>query len=41
VNANCIWDRLAKFTAFCLFIAGLVAVCVWYLPLIHLNQHLR
>ena len=36
-----IWDKLSK-AVFCLLIlAGLVAVAVWYLPLIKQNERMR
>ena len=42
MNVNLgIWDKLAKLMVFLLFIAGLMAVFVWYLPLIQKNQRYR
>ncbi|HWN96336.1 MAG TPA: septum formation initiator family protein [Methylomirabilota bacterium] len=41
MNVNCIWDKLTKLTVFCLFIAGVVAVSLWYLPLIQQNERMR
>jgi len=42
MNVNLgIWDKLAKLMVFLLFIAGLVAVFFWYLPLIQKNQRYR
>ena len=42
VNVNLgIWDKLTKLAIFCLFALGLVAVAVWYLPLIRQNEHMR
>ncbi len=42
VNVNLgIWDKLTKLAILCLFILGLVAVAVWYLPLIRQNEHMR
>jgi len=41
VNATCIWDKLTKFVVFCLLILGLVAVSLWYLPLIRQNERMR
>jgi cell division protein FtsB len=42
MNVNLgIWDKLTKLAIFCLFILGLVAVGVWYLPLINQNQNMR
>jgi cell division protein FtsB len=36
-----IWDKLTRVVIFLLFIAGLLTVAVWYLPLIKHNQRLR
>ena len=36
-----IWDKLTKLVLFLLFIAGLLAVFFWYLPLIDKNQRYR
>lgn len=38
---NVIWDRLARLVVFLLFIAGLLGVFFWYLPLIQENQRYR
>jgi cell division protein FtsB len=36
-----LWDKLTGVVIFLLFIAGLLAVAVWYLPLIHQNEGFR
>lgn len=36
-----LWDKLTKAVVFLLFVAGLLGVCVWYLPLIRQNQRMR
>jgi cell division protein FtsB len=36
-----IWDRLARFVVFLLFVAGLMAVALWYYPLIKQNERYR
>jgi cell division protein FtsB len=36
-----IWDKLTKVVICLLFVAGLLAVGVWYLPLIQYNERLR
>ena len=36
-----IWDKLTRVVVFLLFIAGLVALFFWYLPLIQQNQRYR
>ncbi len=36
-----IWDKLTKAVLFLLVAAGLVAVCVWYLPVIQQNERMR
>ena len=36
-----IWERLSKVVVFLLFVAGIVAVCVWYFPLIKHNERMR
>lgn len=36
-----IWDKLTRVVIFLLFIAGLLAVGVWYLPLIRQNERMR
>ncbi len=42
MNVNLgIWDNLSKGVIFLLFVAGLLAVFFWYLPLIQQNQRYR
>ena len=36
-----IWDKLTKAVVFLLVIAALLAVAVWYLPLIKQNERMR
>ena len=36
-----IWDKLTKAVVFLLIAAGVLAVVVWYLPLIRLNERMR
>jgi cell division protein FtsB len=36
-----IWDKLTKSVLFLLLAAGVLAVCVWYLPLIRQNERMR
>jgi cell division protein FtsB len=36
-----IWDKLTRVVIFLLFIAGLLVVGVWYLPLIQTNERMR
>jgi cell division protein FtsB len=36
-----IWDYLTRVVIFLLFIAGLLVVAVWYLPLIKHNERMR
>jgi len=36
-----IWDKLTKAVVVLLALAGVLAVCVWYLPLIRQNERLR
>jgi cell division protein FtsB len=36
-----IWDKLTRVVVFLLFMAGLVALFFWYLPLIQQNQRYR
>ena len=36
-----IWDKLSRVIVFLLFLAGLLAVFIWYLPLIKQNQRFR
>lgn len=42
MNVNLgIWDKLSRLVIFLLFVAGLLAVTIWYLPLIKQNQRYR
>ena len=42
MNVNLgIWDKLTRMVVFLLFVAGLLAVAVWYLPLIKANERMR
>src|SRR6266436_890547 len=36
-----IWSKLTRLVVFLLFLAGLLAVAVWYLPLIRQNERMR
>jgi cell division protein FtsB len=36
-----IWDKLSRVVIFLLFVAGLLVVSVWYLPLIKQNERMR
>ena len=36
-----IWDKLTRFVVFLLFLAGLMAVAIWYHPLIQTNERMR
>ena len=36
-----LWDRLTRVALFLLFVALLLLVAAWYLPLIHQNERLR
>ena len=36
-----IWDKLTRLVAFLLFVAGVLGVAVWYLPLIKQNERMR
>jgi len=36
-----IWDKLTRTVVFLLFVAGLLGVAVWYLPLIQQNERYR
>jgi cell division protein FtsB len=36
-----IWEKLTKLVVFLLFVSGIVAVCIWYLPLIRQNERMR
>ena len=35
------WDQLTRVVIFLLFVAGLLIVAVWYLPLIKQNERMR
>ncbi len=37
----CIWDKLARVVIFLFFIAGILLVAIWYLPLIKHNERMR
>lgn len=39
-NTN-VWDKLTRLVIFLLFVAYLIGVGVWYLPLIQLNERYR
>ena len=42
MNVNLgIWDKLSRVIIFLLFLAGLLGVFVWYLPLIKQNERMR
>lgn len=42
MNVNLgIWDKLTKLVVFLLFVAGLIGVFYWYLPLVQQNQRYR
>jgi cell division protein FtsB len=42
VNVNLgIWDKLTKLAVFCLFLLGVFALALWYLPLIRQNERMR
>jgi cell division protein FtsB len=36
-----IWDKLTRLVIFLLFVAGLLGIAFWYLPLIRQNQRMR
>ncbi len=36
-----IWDYLTRVVIFLLFVAGLLLVAIWYLPLIRQNERMR
>jgi cell division protein FtsB len=36
-----IWDKLTRVVIFLLFVAGILLVVVWYLPLIKQNERMR
>ena len=36
-----IWDALTRVVIFLLFIAGILLVAIWYLPLIRQNERMR
>src|SRR5512137_782608 len=39
--ARGIWDALTRMVIFLLFIAGILLVAIWYLPLIKHNERMR
>ncbi len=41
MDLGIIWDRLTRMVVFLLFLAGLLAVAAWYLPLIKENERFR
>jgi cell division protein FtsB len=42
MNVNLsIWDKLTRVVIFLLFIAGILLVSLWYLPLIQKNERMR
>ena len=36
-----IWDKLTRLVVFLLFIAGVLGLAVWYMPLIKQNERMR
>jgi cell division protein FtsB len=36
-----IWDKLSRVVVFLLFVAGLLGVALWYMPLIQKNERYR
>jgi cell division protein FtsB len=36
-----IWDKLTRVVKFLLFIAALLAVAIWYLPVVRQNERMR
>lgn len=36
-----IWEKLTRLVVFLLFVLGVVAVCLWYVPLIRQNEWMR
>ena len=36
-----IWDKLTRMVIFLLFVAGILLVAIWYLPLIRHNERMR
>jgi cell division protein FtsB len=36
-----IWDKLTRVVIFLLFVAGILGVAIWYLPLIKQNERMR
>ena len=36
-----IWDKLTRVVIFLLFVAGILLVAIWYLPLIGQNERMR
>ncbi len=42
MNVNLgIWDKLTRLVIFLLFVAGLLAVALWYFPVIKRNERMR
>ena len=42
MNVNLsIWDKLTRVVIFLLFVAGILLVAIWYLPLIRQNERMR
>jgi len=42
MNVNLgIWDKLTRLVIFLLFVAGVLGLAVWYLPLIRQNEAMR
>jgi cell division protein FtsB len=42
MNVNLsIWDKLTRVVIFLLFIAGILLIALWYLPLIKKNERMR
>lgn len=42
MNVNLgIWDKLTRLVIFLLFVAGILGLAVWYLPLIRQNEAMR
>jgi cell division protein FtsB len=42
MNVNLgLWDKLTRVVFFLLFVAGVLVVAVWYLPLIKQNERMR
>ncbi len=36
-----IWDKLTRVVQFLMFVAGLLAVALWYMPLVKTNERMR